>query len=80
MLALVNALFGLIAGVLVALGGSAALMNSWGMSEAAAGFGVASILVMPIVYAIGGLIIGALGAWFYNLVAGWVGGVRLEIV
>jgi hypothetical protein len=36
------------------------------------------ILVMPVMYAIMGFIMGVIGAWLYNLIAKWVGGVEVE--
>lgn len=41
-------------------------------------FGVGAIIVLPLVYGCIGLIFGALTAWVYNLVAGWVGGIEVE--
>jgi hypothetical protein len=34
---------------------------------------------MPIIYAIMGFIMGVIGAWLYNLIAKWVGGVQIEL-
>jgi len=42
------------------------------------GMGVLGIIVMPVLYAVLGFISGAVGAWVYNLVAGWIGGLELE--
>ena len=39
------------------------------------GFGI----MMPIVYGLVGLIFGAIGAAVYNLIAGWTGGLELEL-
>jgi hypothetical protein len=41
-------------------------------------FGVGAIIILPIFYGVMGVITGALGAAFYNLIAGMVGGLRLE--
>jgi len=41
--------------------------------------GTLMAVAMPIVYAIFGVIGGAVGAALYNLVAGWVGGIEVEI-
>ncbi len=43
------------------------------------GVGVAAIIIFPIVYAIVGGIVSALSALIYNLVAGWVGGIEVDI-
>jgi hypothetical protein len=45
----------------------------------AAMFGTGLILAMPFMYAALGVVFGALIAWFYNLVAGWTGGIELEL-
>jgi hypothetical protein len=41
-------------------------------------FGGAAIFFMPIFYAVLGFIAGILAAFFYNVFAGWLGGVELE--
>ena len=43
------------------------------------GFGLGFALVMPIVYACFGFIFTFIGAALYNLVAGWVGGLEVEL-
>ena len=43
------------------------------------GFGLASIIIFPIFYGILGGIGGALTALIYNLAAGWVGGLEVDI-
>jgi hypothetical protein len=42
-------------------------------------FGVGSILVMPFLYGIIGFLQGLVGAWLYNLIAKFLGGIRLEL-
>jgi hypothetical protein len=44
-----------------------------------AAFGIGFALVMPILYAAFGFLFGALGAFVYNLVAGWIGGFEMEL-
>ena len=41
--------------------------------------GIAMVIIMPIFYAIVGVIAGAVGGALYNLFAGWVGGVQIEM-
>jgi len=42
-------------------------------------FGVGAIIIAPIFYGVCGLIFGAIGAALYNLFAGMVGGVEIEV-
>jgi ribose/xylose/arabinose/galactoside ABC-type transport system permease subunit len=41
--------------------------------------GMAMLIFLPLLYGFFGYVIGALIAWLYNLVAGWVGGVELDL-
>jgi hypothetical protein len=43
------------------------------------GLGVASIIIVPIMMAIMGFIMGAIGAFLYNVAAKYVGGVQLDL-
>jgi hypothetical protein len=43
------------------------------------GFGTMFAIAMPVMYGVFGLIGGAIGAALYNLVAGWVGGIEVEL-
>lgn len=40
--------------------------------------GLASLLVIPLVYGLLGVLLGALLAIMYNLTAGWFGGIEIE--
>jgi Transmembrane domain of unknown function (DUF3566) len=42
-------------------------------------FGAGAVVVLPIFYGVLGLLMGALGATLYNLFAGLVGGVELDL-
>ena len=42
-------------------------------------FGVGAVIALPIMYGIMGFLVGALTAWLYNLCAGMVGGIRVEV-
>jgi len=43
-----------------------------------AALGLASLLVIPLIYGLLGLLLGALLAMMYNLTAGWFGGIEIE--
>jgi len=82
------AFLGLILGVLVALisllaGGIVARLGQNAPPGLSAAMGVAgglgAIIVMPIMYGIIGGIAFAITAALYNLVAGWVGGLEVDI-
>ena len=51
------------------------------MAGAALGmmFGAGAIVIMPIFYGVLGFIGGALTALAYNLIAGWTGGLEIEV-
>ncbi len=42
-------------------------------------FGVGMAIMMPIIYAVMGFIMGAIGAFIYNLISGWIGGIEVEL-
>lgn len=72
---------------LIGLIGGAALMSQAQGSDGAGGvgaamgmiFGVGAIIILPICYAILGFIGGLIGAVVYNLAAGMMGGLELDI-
>jgi hypothetical protein len=74
-------LLGLVAGVFFSL---FALL---GMAVPGAGgarlggmiFGVFAVIFFPLVYGLFGAVLAALGAVVYNLAAGWVGGLSIEL-
>ena len=43
-----------------------------------AALGLASLFVIPLIYGLFGLLLGALLAIMYNLTAGWFGGIEIE--
>jgi len=69
--AVIYAVMGMIGGIFFAVIGSA--IPGMGSS-----FGLGAIILFPILYGVIGFIVTAIMAWIYNLVAGWVGGVRIE--
>lgn len=72
------AAFGLIAALLftmfATLGGLAT--QHAGLAGA---MGLAALIIMPIMYGVIGFIFGAIGAALYNLIAGVVGGIEIEV-
>ena len=76
----IGAALGLIAALLLLVfGGMMSGLGGNNVPGLGAGVGIVGIIVFPLIYGIGGLIGGALTAVFYNLFAGVVGGVKIEI-
>jgi hypothetical protein len=79
------AMLGFIIGLFFAAFGSifSGVMESAGDEASASAFsnifGIGSIIFFPIMYGIIGLIGGVLTGFLYNIVAGWVGGVKMEV-
>lgn len=42
------------------------------------GMGMGFVVLLPLLYAIMGFLGGVIGAWVYNLLAGWIGGLEFE--
>ncbi len=47
--------------------------------EAGFPFGGRAILLMPVLYGVMGFVFTACGALIYNVVAGWIGGIEMEL-
>jgi len=43
------------------------------------GFGLGFVILIPILYAVFGFIFIAIACLLYNMVAGWIGGIEMEI-
>jgi hypothetical protein len=75
--------FGLIAGVILALLSmvGAGLASRSGDAPAFLGplLGIGAIVFLPLLYGVMGLVAGALSAVLYNVFAGMVGGIELDI-
>lgn len=71
---------GLIFGAIIAL----ASLAGMGLAEGdepqfmAAAFGIGAVVILPIFYGVMGVVIGAISAALYNLVARVAGGIRIE--
>jgi len=82
----VYAFLGFLIGLLVAgfsmIAGSLGRFASGGLTAPAAfgmGFGLASIIIFPILYGLIGGVVAAIVAALYNLAAGWVGGLQIDL-
>lgn len=77
--AIIYAIFGLIAGLLTALFSTTA--SNFGGAYTTLGFGLGyfSIIVFPILYGALGWISGVISSALYNLVAWWIGGIKVEL-
>lgn len=64
--------FGLIGMVAGGLGGSRSFLPG-------ASLGIFAIVLIPVIYGCIGGVFAAISAFVYNLVAGWVGGLEVEI-
>jgi hypothetical protein len=75
------AVIGLIIGAFISLAAMAGALGSDDAGGAAMGalFGVGAIVLLPIVYGCLGFVSMAIMAWLYNVLAGAVGGVEVDI-
>lgn len=77
------AAIGLIAGVFISLaslvGAAAALGGDSAGGALGALFGVGAIVLLPLFYGAMGFIAGVISAFIYNVVAGVVGGIELDV-
>jgi hypothetical protein len=68
--------FFLLAGV---LGSMAGAEHSGPFAAVGAIGGLALAVIVPVVYGLMGFVIGAIGALLYNLMAGWIGGIQINL-
>lgn len=73
------AALGLIFGALFSLVAMAGMAAGSGNSMFGALFGVGAIILFPIFYGCIGFVASLIGAWLYNVLAGMVGGVELDV-
>jgi hypothetical protein len=76
-------LFGAIFALVAMVGGSmAGAMGNSGSGLGSGGlgamFGIGAIIILPLVYGVMGLVVGAIGAALYNLFAGMLGGIQFD--
>lgn len=78
--AIIYAIFGLIAGIFITIfflvGISVAKPESAFFLPV---LGAASIIILPIFYGIIGFVAGVVGAFIYNLIARWIGGIEVTL-
>jgi hypothetical protein len=75
---LIGLLFGFIMSMVGMIAGSMHENPFFG-SGLTAGLGILPVIFLPVFYGALGFIFGALGAFIYNLLARWVGGIEVEI-
>ena len=74
------ALMGLIIGAFISLFALAGGMTSNRAGGAMLGaLGVGAIVMLPLIYGLCGFVATLVGAWLYNIAAGIVGGVELDV-
>lgn len=77
---IIGVVIGFIIGVLFFVaGGVASSVTGSATQSSLASFGALSIIIFPVFYGIVLFIGGAVGAWIYNLAAGWIGGIQIEL-
>ncbi|MDR3385725.1 MAG: hypothetical protein P4L92_01630 [Rudaea sp.] len=73
------AAFGLLAAFFVMLFGAMLGSVNHNASVLGAVGGIAALIIFPIMYGVFGFIAGAIGAALYNLIAGIVGGIEIDV-
>lgn len=48
-------------------------------SPSETGFGLGFAIMVPILYGLFGFVFTAIGCWLYNVVAGWIGGIEIDL-
>ena len=77
-MAIIGLVLGIFYAILYAVLGPSAMQTAGAEVDPLMTIGPLVIIIMPIIYAIMGFIMGLIGAWLYNLIAKWVGGVQVE--
>jgi hypothetical protein len=78
-LGVIYAIFGLVAGVIFSLISLAGTFAPNSRLPGGGLFGTFAIVLMPITYGIVGFISALIGAWLYNVLAGLVGGIEMDV-
>ena len=76
-----NAAIGLLIGLVVALFALAGAGVGTGSQSAVLGsaLGLGAVVLLPILYGGLGFVVTLIGAWLYNVVAGLVGGIEIDL-
>ena len=74
------AVLGFVMGIIFAVIGGTALGLAEGPGWLGLFFGALAIIFLPILYGALGLVFGAIIAFLYNVLAGWLGGIKMELV
>jgi hypothetical protein len=77
--AILMAFVGLVAGVLYSFGGAIYDVVTTRSVNLGTALAFLALIGMPIMFAAFGFIAGAIGAFLYNVFAGWFGGIEIEI-
>lgn len=82
--ALAGIVIGLIVGLLMFVMGTVlgSFSSASGVAVPRGGLammGGLSIIMLPILYGIFGFVGGVIGAWVYNIVAKWIGGIEIDL-
>ncbi len=72
------ACFGLVFAALMALVGMGSSLAGGGIFMGG-GFGIAYLVIAPIIYGLIGFVLGLISAMIYNFAAGRIGGVRIQL-
>lgn len=77
-MAVIYAGIGVLVGIFIALASTMGGIHHQG-SGLGMGLGFGAIILFPILYGVLGFIGGIISAWLYNLAAGFIGGVELDL-
>ena len=77
--AIMGLVFGCIVSLIALAGGFASASETSRVAGLGAMVGVGAIIILPIFYGGLGFIASLIGAWIYNVLAGLVGGIELDV-
>ena len=77
--AIMGLVFGCIVSLIALVGGFASASETSRVAGLGAMVGVGAIIILPIFYGGLGFIASLIGAWIYNVLAGIVGGIELDV-